>query len=72
MEVIYFIEPTDDSVRMVTNDFSQKKPPYGDVHLLFLSKVRACSCMTNLFMDTWKENQKKIIQQSKESFGDVL
>uniref|UniRef100_A0A7S2SSJ4 Uncharacterized protein n=1 Tax=Rhizochromulina marina TaxID=1034831 RepID=A0A7S2SSJ4_9STRA len=39
MEVVYIIEPSEGSVTRLVEDFSKAKAPYGDVHLLFLSKL---------------------------------
>jgi len=39
MEVVYILEPSEESVTLLIEDFSKPKAPYGDVHLLFLSKL---------------------------------
>ncbi len=40
MDVVYFITPTEASVRMMLADFENpKKPSYGNVHIIFTDTV---------------------------------
>lgn len=41
MDVIYFVAPTRESVKLICDDFSSSgKPKYGNVHLFFSDTVR--------------------------------
>ena len=41
MDVIYFVAPTKESVKLICEDFSSSgKPKYGNVHLFFSDTVR--------------------------------
>lgn len=39
MDVIYFLEPCNESINLLADDFKKSKPSYANCHLFFLSKV---------------------------------